>query len=307
MNKALAYAAAVAVVVPQAASAQLPLSPPKGDSASQEGQGVTVTGRAKRVTTILKTVLRPSGIDQLGRYEVPVCPGISGAPKGTEHTLLRLIRENAAASKIRLDPPGCKPNALALFVTTPDALVVGLKKKAPGYFGLIAQPDFKRLSTGGAPIRSWHVVETAGRDGQMLDGFGGIGGELGASDAKVVKNAAATRVYENTRQEILLGFAVIDSNATVGKTVQQLADIISLHLFLDLGQDAATAAGPGSILSLFQPGATAPGGMTAFDKGLLTGTYALERNNYNSQFQRHRIARDIAKGEAAADPDPDKE
>lgn len=285
----------------------LPLAPVAAAvQQAADSQTVTVTGRTKRVTSILKTVLRPSGLDQLGRYEVPVCPGINGAPKGTGETMLRLIRENAVAAGVRLEEPGCKPNALALFVTTPDALVTGLKKKAPGYFGLISAPDFRRLASGGAPIRSWHVIETNGRDGERLDDFDGMGGESASTYAKVVRNAAATRVYENTRQDILLGFAVIDSNATVGKTVQQLADVVSMHLFLDLGQDASKSAGSGSILSLFEPRAAdeaAPSGMTGFDKGVLAGTYALERNNYNAQFQRHRIAREIAKGEAAKKDD----
>lgn len=294
MRKSLTLIAALALpLVPVAAALQ---------QQPTDSQTVTVTGRTKRVTSILKTVLRPSGLDQLGRYEVPVCPGVNGAPKGTGYTLLRLIRENAAANGVRLEEPGCKPNALALFVTTPDALVTGLKKKAPGYFGLISAPDFKRLSTSGAPIRSWHVIETNGRNGEMLEDFGGLNGEPSSGYAKVVKDAAATRVYENTRQDILLGFAVIDSNATVGKTVQQLADVISMHLFLDLGQDAAKSAGSGSILSLFEPRDPAqalPAEMSSFDKGVLAGTYALERNNYNAQFQRHRIAREIAKEEAA--------
>ena len=300
MIKALTLSAALAA----AAAIALPASAATDDDTA--GQTVTVTGRTKAVNTVLKTVLRPSGIDQLGRYEVPVCPGISGAPKGTTDTLLRLIRENAQANGVRLEPAGCKPNALALFVTTPDELVTGLKKKAPGYFGLISGPDFKRLSSGNAPIRSWHVIETTGRNGEALGDFDGMNGEPGSGYAKVVKNAAATRVYENTRQDILLGFAVIDSRATVGKTLQQLADIISMHLFLDLGQDASKTAGRGSILSLFEPregDEAPPPGMSSFDKGVLAGTYALERNNYNAQFQRHRIAREIAKKEEKARTD----
>lgn len=298
--------AAAALTLSGAAPAQLPLQRQAREVAaeranSQEGSTVTVTGRAKRMTTILKTVLRPSGIDQLGRYEVPVCPGISGAPKGTEQTLLRLIRENATANGVRLEKPGCKPNALALFVTAPNDLIRGLKKRSPGYFGLIAAPDFEKLATSDKVIRSWHVIETNGRNGEFLDDFGGMNGEPSSGYAKVVRNAQATRVSENTRQDILLGFAVIDTNATVGKTLQQIADVVSMHLFLDLGQDAARSAGNSSILSLFEPregGEVAPAGMSAFDQGVLKGTYALERNNYNAQFQRHRIAREIARKEA---------
>lgn len=301
--------AAATLALSVAATAQLPLQRQAREVAaeraerevSQEGATVTVTGRTKRMTTILKTVLRPSGLDQLGRYEVPVCPGISGAPRGTENTLLRLIRENATANGVRLEKPGCKPNALALFVTTPHDLIRGLKKRSPGYFGLIAAPDFEKLATNSSAIRSWHVIETNGRNGELLDDFGGMNGEASSGYAKVVRNAQATRVSENTRQDILLGFAVVDTNATVGKTLQQLADVISMHLFLDLGQDAARSAGGNSILSLFEPredGGVAPSGMSAFDQGVLKGTYALERNNYNAQFQRHRIAREIARKEA---------
>ncbi|MES2755303.1 MAG: hypothetical protein V4659_11625 [Pseudomonadota bacterium] len=262
---------------------------------------VVVTARNKEVRTVLRTVLRTSGYNQLGRFEGPVCPGVSGAPRGFGLTLLKLIRANAERAGIDLEKPGCKPTALVLFIGDPNALVTRLHAKMPGYFGEITPQDLATLSTGDAAIRSWHVVKTVGRDGEELAEMESFNGQVVGKGVKVVRNAAATRTYENTRQDMTLGFAVLDNDAIVGKTLQQLADIATMHLFLDIGASAGADAGPGSILSLFEARAAdvpVPTGLGGFDWGALSGTYRARQNNYRATVQRGRIAKAIKKAEA---------
>lgn len=263
---------------------------------------VVVEGQLKKkeLHNVLKDVLEESGREQFGRFEEKVCPGVTGAPAGTAETILALIRANATAAKLRLEEPGCKPNAVVMFVAEPAKLVAGLKARKPGWFALVPKDRIARLMVAGDPIRSWHVTETFGKDGEMLANFDGIG-ESGrptdapaSGNAKVVKNASATRTYENVRQEMLMAFAVIDNDVVVGKTLQQLADIASMHLFLDLAPDAGGRAGRASILALFEPGDGARATeLSALDRGMLAGLYTPSRNNYDSQVQRYRIAKEV--------------
>lgn len=261
------------------------------ESGPPPDQTVVVTARRKRLTAILGTLLPASQNAPLARYEVPVCPGVSGAPASAAATLLELIRENGERAGIELAPPGCDANALVIFSNAPDAVVARMRLKVPAYFGLIDTISRQRLSSGGAPIRSWHAVETIGRAGEALDEAGAAG-----TGARTARFARASRIVENTLPAMAMGFVIVDTNAITGKTLQQLADITSMHLYLDLAPTAAAKVEPGSILTLFQPrdeGVAAPSRMNTFDRGVLRGAYA-GTNSYQASFQRSRIAQAIA-------------
>jgi hypothetical protein len=104
---------------------------------------------------------------------------------------------------------------------------------------------------------------------------------------------------------MLTGFVVIDRQATVGKSLRQLADLATMHLLLDVRQDAG-ARDNGSILSLFEPraaGVALPQRLSRFDRGAMTGFYTQRENNRSAAQQRNNIADAIRKG---AGDDKDK-
>ena len=146
------------------------------------------------------------------------------------------------------------------------------------------------------PVTSWHVTDTRDRDGQELGSVGSIGGA--SADAKIVRNASASRLYSTIREDMLTGFVVIDRQATVGKSLRQLADLATMHLLLDVRQDAGAKDGS-SILSLFEPrpdDISAPRGLSRFDRGALTGFYTQRENNRSASQQRNNIADAIKRG-----------
>ena len=107
---------------------------------------------------------------------------------------------------------------------------------------------------------------------------------------------------------MLVGFVVIDRQQTVGKSLRQLADVATMHLLLDVNQDAGTRD-PGSILSLFEQrpeGMSAPMRLSKFDRGALAGFYTQRENNRSARQQAENIARAIEKGagEEPAKPRP---
>ena len=99
-----------------------------------------------------------------------------------------------------------------------------------------------------------------------------------------------------------MGVVVIDRQDGAGKTARQLADLATLHLLLDVRQDARES-NPASILSLFDPrraGTLPPAELTKFDRGLVQGLYTGRANNLSAGQQFTNIARAIARSRDSA-------
>ena len=119
--------------------------------------------------------------------------------------------------------------------------------------------------------------------------------------AKVLRNTGATHLATSSRADMLFGFAVIDAAKIQGKSMRQLADLATLHLLLEIKQDAAP--NPGSILSLFNDrpeGAAAPPGLSSYDRAMVDGLYRPQENNRSAAQQFSQIATAVRK---AGDPE----
>ena len=258
---------------------------------------IVVEGQRKQLSAQLKQLFNESSSGQLGRFEESVCPMVIGFPEEWTGILDGLLRKNIAAAGLKVQDTGCRPNALLIFVDDPQSIVQGLYAAQPRFFGVIDRADFQALSNVKRPIYSWHVIEQRSRDGEQLGNITSINGSnVGQSGVKIVRNAAATRNFENVREDMLLSFAVIDKPATEGKSLRQLADIATMHLLLDIKPAASVA--DDSILSLFsEKGANTapPERMSDLDRRTVAGLYALKANNYTASVQRGRIASKIAK------------
>jgi hypothetical protein len=152
------------------------------------------------------------------------------------------------------------------------------------------------------PVASWHVTDMRGRDGEELGQMGSLvdpsSGARLPTDAKIVRQASDSRLISNVRDEMLVGFVVFDRMATPGKSLRQLADLTTMHMLLDINQQAGTRD-PGSILSLFEEraeGMAAPARLSKFDRGALRGFYTQRENNRTARQQAENIAKAIEKG-----------
>ena len=78
--------------------------------------------------------------------------------------------------------------------------------------------------------------------------------------------------------------------------MEQLADVATLHLLLDIKPDAASS--PGSILSLFDDrpeGVAAPQGLSAYDRAMIEALYRPHENNRTPSTQFSQIATAVRK------------
>ncbi len=283
------------------ASAQIGVRSSTSTSAPETGnEEIVVRGQKKAIAKALRDLIKPSGgAEQLARFEDEICPLVAGMPRDWTESLTRMIRANVAevGGKVATPKPGkkCKVNAIVIFIDQPQELVSALAEAEPDFFAMSPR-ELQYFTAAKRPVTSWHVTDTRDRDGIELGSVGSIGGA--AADAKIVRNASASRLYSTIREDMLTGFVVIDRQATIGKSLRQLADLATMHLLLDVKQDAG-ASDSSSILSLFEPRpADAPGprGLSRFDRGALAGFYTQRQNNRTASQQRENIAESIRRG-----------
>jgi len=270
--KAFVLGAVVAMAVP--AAAQQPA--PGADDP------IIVTGERPdedrpSVVTRLRDMIDESSGSQLARFEDEICPMVIGMPADLTAIMTRVIRENVVAAGGTVGKAGCKVNAAAIFIDRPRDLILALHKSEPSFFMNMSPREFDYFSGRTVPVYSWHTANRYTRDGVLITG-------------KSVR-AAATRLYTSVRDEMESGLVVIDRQATIGKSLRQLADFATMHLMLDVNW-RARRVDRGSILSLFQS-REPPMRMSSFDRGALSGFYMQRENNRTAQDQRQNIARSM--------------
>lgn len=299
-----AAAAALAAAMPAAAQVGVRAS----TAADAKDESVVVTGQRREIAKALRQLIEPTGSEQLARFEDEICPMVIGMPKDWTASLTRMIRDNVVAIGGKAGKPGCRVNAPVIFIDQPLELIRALAKEEPGFFNMTPR-ELAQFTAAPRPVASWHVTDTRGRDGEELGGVRSIvdpssGAQLPTdSSAKVTRSITVGRLVSPVREDMLVGFVVIDRQQTPGKSLRQLADLATMHLLLDINQEAGTRD-PGSILSLFEPrgqGEGAPARLSRFDRGALRGFYTQRENNRTARQQAENIARAIEKG-AGEDP-----
>ena len=291
----LASTAAILTTAPLAAQTS-----PATPRATPANSDIVVQGSREELRVQLRQILDTSE-GQLARFESAFCPKVIGFPADWTGHLEKMIRANAADAGLRVEPVGCRPTGLVIFIDDPQRLIAELRKAMPGLFDGYTTRELDLMTAVKRPAYGWRTVEMMDRNGLVLSSVGQINGE--AADAKIVRNANSSRVTSNVRYDILTSFAAIEIGKTPGHTLRQLADYATMNLMLDLSRDASRKAQPESILSLFSAPSpeAAPQQMSAMDKGTLRGLYGLKANNVSAAVQRGRIAKAMKEGVARKD------
>lgn len=288
----------VALLLASPAYAQTAAPEPR----AEEGETIVVEGQRLNITRIVRDTIKNAGVTPLARFEDKICPGIVGLSGVQADKLVQMIRENVVQLGGRVDELGCTANATVIFTDAPIEFVKKMAKTQPGYFDLTPRA-LEQFTAKPRAVASWHVTDTRDRDGQELASAGKVSDRkkklfnmpAATSDsisASVVRQSAATRLYTNVREDMLVAFAVIDRQKCSGKSLRQLADLATLHLLLDINQDAGEST-PGSILSLFEDrheGFAPPATLSEFDRVMVQALYTPEENNRTPSQQFSQIA-----------------
>ncbi len=281
--------------------------PPAG-GASKLPQ-VTVEGERarleRRVNAFISQITLRSDHESLARWNIPICPLVSGLPKETGEVLLTRLSEIAVAVRAPLDSAQCRPNLYVLVASDPFELLRAWRKKDPYIFGVLAADDprhappakVERFLRTERPVRVWYNFNNPDAGGgtsqnprdTLADARAGFSADAAANGGGIDLPHLSWDTILNLTSVIV----VIDSHRTNGITAGQLADYVAMVTFtqINLDKDPST---PTTILRLFAASATeepAPSSLSTWDRGFLKGLY---QTNQASKLQRFTIAHSIA-------------
>jgi hypothetical protein len=204
----------------------------------------------------------------LARFEDPLCPGILGLKP--DYAAIMIDRMRAAAELFGLwlaDDSNCRPNLIVAFVDDGKAELAELAQQHPESFIWMDTYDRKQLPAEDGPVRVWTTAVMRTRDGMAI-------ARRDSLDNPPVANMwmAHSKIYLPVRQDINQVVVFYDRAAVKGKTLVQLADYATMR-GLARTRSAREGAAMDTILTLFDPAASPPGGLTEFDRAYLASLY----------------------------------
>lgn len=200
-----------------------------------------------------------AGVDgQLTRFSLPLCPTVIGVADEYAAIIARRIRAVAAEVGAKVAPVGCRGNLAVIFAKDADALVKDMRAKTPRIFEGVDETDLKRAFRDG-PVHMWNATEILNEDGQRP-----------TSSTMNVKTASI--LYQTTQQAITGSMIVLDDDATLGKTLTQIADYVAMRALAG-ALPPRQGVPADTILTLFDPASTAPPQLSSVDRSYLRGLY----------------------------------
>jgi hypothetical protein len=195
---------------------------------------------------------------QLTRFSLPVCPTVIGVADEYAAIIVRRIRAVATEAGAKVAPAGCRGNLAVIFARDADALVKDMRARTPRIFEGVDDNDLKRAFRDG-PVHMWNATEILNEDGQRP-----------TSSTMNVKTASI--LYRTTQQAITGSMIVLDNESTVGKTLTQIGDYVAMRALAG-ALPPREGVPADTILTLFDPAATAPPQLSAVDRSYLRGLY----------------------------------
>lgn len=248
------------------AGAVLPYSPMAGAQTPQNE--IVVVGdrqRAEVVAGRLSRRISHTVDNQIARFDHRVCLSVLGLPDRFAAIIKAQFASDAAASGLVPGGEGCRPNLTVLFAKDAAAIVEHL----PG----APANDRKRELKGGGPSYLLSATTIKSRDGDVA---GRAGTPLTGSsdrDLQFLQVRTASIIQSATRQDITGLLLVVERDAILGRSLRQLAGYIAMR-GLAQASDRQVSAGDDTILTLLKaPDASAPAGLTRFDRAYLKALY----------------------------------
>lgn len=270
-------------------------SPPglAGQSAAAAGGSDTrlpkVTIEAARVQALRRkvhrfvaaVVVRPWD-ETLLRWNAPVCPLVAGLPKAFGEFILRRISRAALDARAPLAGKACRPNLYVVATGEPDLFLKKWWARNPRMYdrrhGLLPLRSFLESSR---PVRVWYNGALGCGSGAPAPGgsslsIASVEGTSPSSNfapgAPSCADGIDTHLSYADTESLSSAIIVIDLRRLKQTNIGQLADYIALVGLADVRLDADPNAAP-SILRLFTAHASAPPGLTRWDRALLYSLY----------------------------------
>ncbi|NIJ20050.1 hypothetical protein FHS95_001742 [Sphingomonas naasensis] len=246
-----------------------------GSAAAQQAPDdeVTVTGQREIPPKVAQRYVAEisAGVDgQLTRFRVPVCPTVIGIADDYARIIAKRIRAVARDVGAPLADANCRGNLVVIFAKDGDALIKQMRAKTPRIFEGVDDVDLKRAFREG-PVHAWNTTEILNEDGQRP-----TGGTMTVKSASIL--------YLPTQQAISGSMIVLDHEATLGKTLNQLGDYVAMRALAG-ALPPRKGVPADTILTLFDATDTLPPQLSAVDRSYLRGLY------HTSPMMKGRVAK----------------
>ena len=228
---------------------------------------------------------------QLASMRAPVCPAVFGMPSQFAARVARRIRSVAAEAGMQVAGEGCTPNVTLIFANNSARAIEEMQRLRPRLFNGLEPGEYQALTRGRNPVRVWSLTEVRNEDGTDL--APGSNDEAAASSgASSLRVTSSSIITLPTQRVITQSVVVMEEQATVGKTLSQIADYAAMRAIAGARSGGDVGAG-NSILSLFDSAAEAPRSLTSLDLAYLRALQST-RGNQRAGAQMSRISRLIS-------------
>lgn len=270
MNEPIAWALCATLCLPTPAMAQ---SAAGGPGQSTNGDEIVVEGRALPPTRgeVAEQARLLSGVsnkydENLARFQVPVCPGVTGLKRAPAEMLVDRIRFNATRLGVPLAKAKCSPNLIVAIVAEGKTFLSGMAGRRPQMFHHMTAAERDALLSDPQPVRVWRNIMT-------IDAYGAPVPR--SHDGKEMLPSVwgyANRWFVKFHRDIISSLVVFDQEAVMGMTLIQLADYATMRGLASMR--AANGDEPmATILALFADRDHGAAELTDFDIGYLRSLY----------------------------------
>ena len=318
-----ALLAAALLASPQAApAAQTP--PVSQDPVRLEDVVVDAQRLEDTTEAYVDEVAAPARRRGLARWKDGMCVGVVNLEHDAAQYLADRVSDVARSLGLRAHEPDCHPSVLIVATSDGPAFTEQFVAMRPRLFrvgatgmdrGSAELRDFIREER---PVRWWHVSlpvdsETGlpvVRPPGFVSGSGtGGGGRDATSAQEYAPNTAifaASRLNSQYVDHMKRVFIIVDVDQLNGASLQQLGDYVAMVAMAQIDPDADTARFD-TILNLFDGPATAPTGLTGWDRAYLEGLYDLgsETHRINQRAQVQAVASAIASAYRGGSAEPE--
>ncbi|HEX3699208.1 MAG TPA: hypothetical protein VHV27_00900 [Phenylobacterium sp.] len=255
---------------PTAQTAAAAPTPLRGVIVQGQGQGHGPAEPERQRIEAFVHQIAPLRTDQpLSRWIAPICPLVTGLPRGPAEEVLARLSQVAVEVGAPLAPKTtCKPNFVIAVTSDPKGFGRAWRKRDAAIFGDRTPSTADALLASGAAVIVWHNSSEDPSDGSGLTGDLSKPGERHWAQGSHI----FTEMVRHTRGVA----AIVDARQAVGLTTRQIADYVAMAGLAEIRTDGAVEGFP-TILALFgAPRGRAPKELSTWDLAYLRGLYATD-------------------------------
>ena len=283
--------------VPAQAVPQTPAAQTSAAQRSTQLGEVVVEGRQLEalIRNFVTDVSQPANNRGLARWNGPVCVGAVNLRSEVGQYVIDRISDVARELEVEAGDPGCRPNVLIVAAVDGAGLASALVEDRPRNFDLrhngtdAGTRAFRNFRTGDQPVRWWQISMPINSDN----------GERavrlpGDEQPPRIRVVSASRLRTQIRDDMVRSVIIVDVDRLAGASLVQLADYLALVALAQVDAEADTAPYP-TILNLFADPASAPAGLTEWDRSYLAALYEHDQLRINRNSQVRAVAEAVTR------------